>query len=79
MRGDILRFGKVGRARVERYVQIIDFNNDPVRYAVVRMAVVVIRVWVRWEEASERIDPGTRTQVWPRIKACGIRIRTSRA
>jgi len=68
MRRDVCCFGEIGRARIERCVQIIDLNNDPVRYAVVHMAAVVVRVWVRGEEAGERIDPGARAQVGPRVK-----------
>ncbi len=57
-RSNVCRFGEIGRAGIERRVQVIDFNNDPVRYAVVHVAGVVVRVWVRGEEAGERIDPG---------------------
>ena len=56
---DILGFGEVRRALIQVLVQIIDFNPDPMRYTVVRMAAVVVRRgWVR---ASERIDKCART------------------
>ena len=56
---DILGFGEVRRALIQVLIQIIDFNPDPMRYTVVRMAAVVVRRgWVR---ASERIDPCART------------------
>lgn len=55
----ILGFGEVRRALIQVLVQIIDFNPDPMRYTVVRMAAVVVRRgWVR---ASEGIDPCART------------------
>jgi len=56
---DILRFGEVGRAWIQVLVQITDFNPDPMRYTVVRMAAVVVRG--RWKSAGERIDPRART------------------
>ena len=56
---DILRFGEVRRAWIQVLVQIIDFNPDPMRYAVVRMAAVVVRG--RWKSAGEGIDPCART------------------
>ena len=40
---DILGFGEVRRALIQVLVQIIDFNPDPMRYTVVRMAAVVVR------------------------------------
>jgi hypothetical protein len=56
---NILGFGEVRRALIKALVQIIDFNPDPMRYTVVRMAAVVVRRgWVR---AGERIDPCART------------------
>jgi len=56
-RCDILRFGKIGRTLVQRCVQVIDLNANPVRYAVVIVAGVV--VGIRRKVAGERIDPGT--------------------
>ena len=56
---DVLGFGEVRRALIQVLIQIIDFNPDPMRYTVVRMAAVVVRRGrVR---ASERIDPCART------------------
>jgi hypothetical protein len=62
------RFSKIGRALVERCVQIVDLSNDPVPHAVVRVARVIVRVWVRGEEAGERIDPSAPAQVSPCVK-----------
>ena len=59
VRSYILRFGKVGRALVQVLVQIIDFNPDPMRYAVVCVAAVI--VCRGWKSPGERIDPGART------------------
>jgi hypothetical protein len=56
---DILGFGEVRRALIEVLIQIIDFNPDPMRYAVVRVAAVAVRRG--WERAGERIDPCART------------------
>ena len=62
---NILGFGEVRRALIQGLIQIIDFNPDPMRYAVMRMAAMVVRRgWVR---AGERIDPGARTD--PRLAA----------
>src|SRR5215471_4844689 len=54
----VLRLGKITGARIERRVEIVDLNPDPVRYAVVAVAVVV--VGVGRERSGKRIDPGTR-------------------
>lgn len=43
VRGHILCFGKISRAGIERSVQITNLNPNPVRYAVMVVAVVVIR------------------------------------
>ena len=56
---NILGFGEVRRALIQALIQIIDFNSDPMRYTVVRMAAVVVRG--RWKSAGERIDPRART------------------
>ena len=61
VRSEVLPFGKIARAGIERCVQVIDVNNDPVRYLVVHMAGVVVRRCLRIsprEEAGKRIDPG---------------------
>ena len=56
---DILGFGEVRRALIQVLIQVIDFNSDPMRYTVVRMAAVVVRRgWVR---SGKRIDPCART------------------
>ncbi len=58
MRSDILTFSKIGGACIECCVQITGLHPDAVRYAVVVMAAVIVRI--RREGASEWIDPGTR-------------------
>jgi hypothetical protein len=70
VRSDILRFGEIGRARIERCVQIINLNQNPVRNAVVCMAAVVVRC--RREFPCKGINPSARTQVWPRIETRAI-------
>jgi len=55
----ILRFGKIARALIECCIQIIDLHQNPVRYAVVAVATVIIGA--RWKVTGEWIDPGTRT------------------
>src|SRR5262249_40521534 len=60
-RGHILRFSKVGRALIKRCVEVVGFHENPVRYAVVVVAAVIVRI--RWKVASEWIDPGTRTDL----------------
>src|SRR5215831_7763243 len=42
-RRDVLCFGKIGRAWVLRCVQITDLNTNPVRYAVMHVAGMVVR------------------------------------
>ena len=59
--GDVLGFSEIARARIERGVQVIDLNENPVRHAVVCVPTVV--VWRRARisprvEAGKRIDPG---------------------
>ena len=79
MRGHVLRFGKIGsRALIECGIQIIDLNQNPVRYAVVAVAAVLIRR--RWKVAGEWIDPCTRTDlVWSPFRPADVRIRAPRA
>ena len=60
-RGDILSFSKVGRALIERCVEIVHFHAYPVRHAIVIMPVVI--VCIRWKVTSERVDPGARTDL----------------
>src|SRR6202043_2578746 len=50
MRSYVLRFGVIRRARIQRRVQIIGLNTNPVRYAVVCVASVV--VCSRWEDSG---------------------------
>jgi len=59
MRADVGGFAKVGRAGVLPRDQVTRLHQDSVRYAVVIVAAVVVRV--RWERSGERIDPCTRT------------------
>ena len=60
MGSHILGLGEIGRPRILRCVQVIDLNNNPVRYVGVHVSGVII--WRRlrvasWEKAGERIDP----------------------
>ena len=55
MRADVGGFAIIGRAWIPPWDQVTRFHQDPVRYAVVDMAAVVVRV--RWERSRERIDP----------------------
>jgi len=56
-----LAFRKIDRSNVERRVEITDLNPDPVGYAVVVVAVVVIgNVVSRGEGAREGTYPGAR-------------------
>ena len=41
MRSDVLRFGVIGRARIQRRVQVVLFHQKPVRRACVSVAGVV--------------------------------------
>jgi hypothetical protein len=75
--GDVLRFSEIARPRIERGVQIVDLNDNPVRHPVMHVTTVVVRV--RWIRSGERIDPGTRTQVRPRIETGTVRVGASRA
>lgn len=65
-RSDVLRFGKIGRAGVLRCVQITGLNSDPVRYAIMHVASVVVRgglpvsISPAGKISRKRIDPGTR-------------------
>jgi hypothetical protein len=59
VRSDVLGFGEISRARILCRVQIAARYCDPVGYASVVVATMVIRR--RWERSSERIDPGART------------------
>ena len=61
MLGDVLRLGKIGRPGIERCVQVIDFHQNPVRCASVRVAGMVVRRRRRIsprEKAGKRIYPG---------------------
>ena len=60
MRSDVLTFRKIDRSRVERRVQITDLNPDPVGYAVVVVAVMVIGNVPGGEGAREGVYPGAR-------------------
>ena len=80
--GDVLRFSEIGRTCVQRGVQVVSLNDDPVRYAIVCVTTVIVGRRLRvcaWVRPGKRIDPGARTQVWPSIEAGGIGVGTSRA
>ena len=53
----VLRFREIGCAGIERCVQIIDINSNPVRYAVMCVIGVVGWIWIRYEKSGKRIDP----------------------
>ena len=57
MWSDVLTFGKIGRARILRCVQVAHCHRDPVRRACVVVAVVVGRAWRSWEGAGKGIHP----------------------
>ena len=59
MRANVGGFAKIGRARILRCVQVSHVHQDPVRYAIVDVAAVV--VGAGWERSGERIDPRART------------------
>jgi hypothetical protein len=61
VRSGIFRLDKVGCALVHCCVQVIDLHKNPMRYAVVVVPAMVIRV--RWKVTSEWVDPGTRTDL----------------
>ncbi len=56
MRTDVCGLAEIGRIWIHCCVQVVDRNPDPMRHAVVVVAVVV--VGGRWEGASKGIDPG---------------------
>jgi hypothetical protein len=60
-RGDILRFGKIGRALIKCCVEIVDFHENAMRHAVVVMTAMIVRR--RRKVASEWIDPRARTNL----------------
>ena len=53
----VCRFREISCTRIERCVQIVDINANPVRYAVMYVAGVI--VCSRWERSGKRIDPRT--------------------
>lgn len=53
----VLRFDEIGCTLIERCVQIIDVNANPVRYAVMCVTRVVGWIWIRCEKSGKRIDP----------------------
>lgn len=70
---DILCFAKIRRAGIQGCVQIVNVNAEPVRYGVMIMSGVIIRVG--WKRACKRIHPCARTDlVLIGVKSCRIRI-----
>ena len=59
MRANVGGFAKVARSRICPRSQVSHVNQDPVGYAVVVVAAVI--VGIRGERSGERIDPGART------------------
>ena len=77
MRRDVLTFGKIGRARVLRGVQIARFHRDPVRSASMTVTTMVVRG--RREDACKRVYPGARADSALAIVQTGrVRIRAAR-
>jgi len=73
----VLRFREIRCTCIECCVQISDINANPVRYAVMCVAVVIGRGGRK--RAGKRIGPGTRTQqVVPSVLVGEIRIGTAR-
>lgn len=60
VRDDVLRFGKIGGARVLSRDQVTRFNQNPVGGCVMTVTGVIVR-GITVETSGERIDPGTRT------------------
>src|ERR1700757_3391161 len=54
-RGDILRFSEIGGALIERGIEVVDFDEKPMRNAVMIVAAVIVRIG--WKATSEWIDP----------------------
>ena len=77
-RGNVSGFGKVARAYVLRGVEIVNLHPNPVRYAIVGVASVV--VCTRREISRERVDPCARSDLGlDAIQAGDIRIGAARA
>ena len=57
MRRNIGSFDKIGSALVLCWVEVASLNTDPVRYAVMDVAGVVVSS--SWKSSGERIDPCT--------------------
>ena len=58
LRRHVLRLSEIGRALIERCVEITDINANPVRCASVVVAGVVGSSGFDRKRSSERIDPG---------------------
>ena len=43
VRDDVFRFGKIGRSRVQRRVQVVNVNQNSVRRYVMTVAAVIVR------------------------------------
>jgi hypothetical protein len=61
VRGHVLRFDKIARAWVQCGIQIIDLHQNPMRYAIVIVAAVLVRR--RWKVAGKWINPCSRTDL----------------
>ncbi len=82
MRRDVLAFGHNKSRRDLARGQVVDFHENPVRRACVRMAgmaVVRRRRIVARVIAGKRIYPGARTQIRARIETGAVKIRTAGA
>src|SRR6267143_2160145 len=78
MRSDVLRFGVIGRAWIQRRVQVAPLHQKPVRDA--SFSVARVLRCARWEGTGKGIHPGARTQATlSYIQARTVRVRTSYA
>jgi len=55
VRANVGRFTKIGRAWIPRWGQVSHVNENPMGYAIVVVAGVV--VIIRWESSGKGIDP----------------------
>src|SRR5215471_15160134 len=60
VRSNILRFGKIGRTWILRWIQVARRHRDPVRRASVSVSGMV--VCSRWVSAAKWVHPCARTQ-----------------
>jgi hypothetical protein len=61
--GNIGGFAKIGRARVLGWDQVTRIHQNSVRYGIVVMAGMVVRIWVLGIIAGKGVDPGAGTDL----------------